>query len=339
MTIRFSLVRHVSIGAFRFALLSLLVVPFFILSCGNSSRNEDQEALDRAAAEFNRADELVRLSAYREVHYPDATPLPSGGFYLVEHHNPSGASIGSGQWIELSYTSFGVDGQLQGSSSRQQARLYGPVSDRTYYAPLITRTMKDLLGTSLYEVLHQAKVGDTLVIGIPSEEMREAHLWPVRPYVSSIVRIAPKRVIVDPEVYERERIEAFLAEPENAGLTPHGNIWREVLSPGSGAVIEGDMRLWVLYAGFFFDGYLFDTNDAGVALRHSLGSIRTQPISVRATEDIRFIAGFSNAFTDLRVGSRVRLLVPSSLAYGQKGRGKVRPFEPLIFEVQIVRND
>ncbi len=48
------------------------------------------------------------------------------------------------------------------------------------------------------------------------------------------------------------------------------------------------------------------------------------------------IKGWDEAFQELHVGDQARLEIPASLAYGDKGLGKVPPNEDLVYDVEIL---
>ena len=50
------------------------------------------------------------------------------------------------------------------------------------------------------------------------------------------------------------------------------------------------------------------------------------------------IAGFSTGLTKLRLGGKIRLYIPPSLAYGDNPRkgGVIKPGDILIFEVELL---
>jgi FKBP-type peptidyl-prolyl cis-trans isomerase len=48
------------------------------------------------------------------------------------------------------------------------------------------------------------------------------------------------------------------------------------------------------------------------------------------------IPGWNEAIKKMRKGSIATIIVPSSLAYGEQGRGKIPPYCPLKFEIQLL---
>jgi len=126
---------------------------------------------------------------------------------------------------------------------------------------------------------------------------------------------------------EKNRAEgdAFLAKnAERPGIevTPSG-LQYELLSEGTGERPGPGDTVVVHYEGFLIDGTVFDSS-------YEYGEPMTIPLDV-------VIAGWSEGLRMTREGSRVRLYIPSDLAYGEKGAGDViGPNEVIIFEVELL---
>ena len=48
------------------------------------------------------------------------------------------------------------------------------------------------------------------------------------------------------------------------------------------------------------------------------------------------IAGFKEGVAAMRVGDKAYLYIPSHLAYGEKGRGQIRPNTDLVFIIEMI---
>lgn len=96
----------------------------------------------------------------------------------------------------------------------------------------------------------------------------------------------------------------------------------EVLHTGTGAQPVADDWVRVHYRGAHSDGRVFDDTFRS-------GQPATLPLR-------QAIAGWQRALPAMTVGSRVRLVVPPELAYGEAGGGPVGPAETLVFEVELL---
>lgn len=100
-------------------------------------------------------------------------------------------------------------------------------------------------------------------------------------------------------------------------------LYLQDLAEGDGAVAESGKYIRVHYIGRLVDGRTFDS------------SVGKQPIGF--TLGIRdVIAGWDEGIQGMRVGGTRKLVIPSTLAYGKKGRGSIPPHATLVFEVALV---
>jgi len=96
----------------------------------------------------------------------------------------------------------------------------------------------------------------------------------------------------------------------------------EVLTKGIGAKPKPTDTVEVHYHGTLVDGTVFDSSVE-----------RGQPVQFQVTG---VIPGWIEALQLMSVGDKWKLYIPSSLAYGPRGQGKIPPNSLLIFEVQLI---
>jgi FKBP-type peptidyl-prolyl cis-trans isomerase FkpA len=102
-----------------------------------------------------------------------------------------------------------------------------------------------------------------------------------------------------------------------------------VENEGTGpTVLTGD-SLTVKYVGFFMDGVIFDNSlDFGDGT-YSYIHKDTDPKK-------RMISGWEDGVEVMRKGSKAVFLIPSEKAYGVNGYGRIPPYTPLLFQIEIV---
>jgi FKBP-type peptidyl-prolyl cis-trans isomerase len=119
--------------------------------------------------------------------------------------------------------------------------------------------------------------------------------------------------------------EAFLAANKakpGVTVTPSG-LQYEVIKMGTGPKPTPENTVKVHYTGTLIDGTEFDS-------------------SVKRNEPAQFqvsgvIAGWTEALQLMPVGSKFKLCIPESIAYGATGAGGViKPYSTLIFEVELL---
>jgi len=123
----------------------------------------------------------------------------------------------------------------------------------------------------------------------------------------------------------KEAGEAYLAENakrEEVTVTESGLQW-EVLVEAEGDKPTADDTVSVHYVGTLIDGSEFDSSIS-----------RGQPTSFPVKG---VIPGWTEGLQLMTVGSKYRFVIPSDLAYGQRGAGQsIGPGETLVFEVELL---
>jgi FKBP-type peptidyl-prolyl cis-trans isomerase FklB len=118
--------------------------------------------------------------------------------------------------------------------------------------------------------------------------------------------------------------DAFLAQYKNQKevLALPGGVLYKVLKQGTGKKpIESDM-VEVNYRGALINGTEFDASEAG------------RPANLKVSS---LIAGWKQALTAMPVGSQWQIVVPSQLAYGERGVGSdIGPNEVLVFDLALL---
>ena len=98
----------------------------------------------------------------------------------------------------------------------------------------------------------------------------------------------------------------------------------EVLAEGNGAEAVAGNTVTVHYTGALEDGTKFDSSlDRGQPFAFQLGAGMV-------------IKGWELGVLGMKVGEKRKLIIPSSLGYGQTGIGPIPPNATLVFEVELL---
>jgi len=138
---------------------------------------------------------------------------------------------------------------------------------------------------------------------------------------------ATKKAEVDKVKYKDyiEQNEAYLAKNKTkAGVTTTASgLQYEVIKMGTGPKPTAQNTVKVHYAGTLIDGTEFDSSIK-----------RNEPATFPVTG---VIPGWTEALQLMPVGSKFKLYLPASIAYGASGAGEViKPYSTLIFEVELL---
>lgn len=92
---------------------------------------------------------------------------------------------------------------------------------------------------------------------------------------------------------------------------------------GDGIIPGWGYPMQVHYKGYFLNGKVFDSSyNKGRPIKFKLGQM---------------IDGWNEALQFMPIGTKAKLLIPSHLAYGEKGfPGFVPPNTPIIFDIEIL---
>lgn len=128
---------------------------------------------------------------------------------------------------------------------------------------------------------------------------------------------------------EIKTVEKYLADKKiNAQKTPSG-AYVELVSPGSGPMADSGKNVTVNYTGTSWSGKKFDSN-VDTTFNH------VAPYSFVAGSG-RMIKGFDEAMFFMNKGAKVKVYIPSTLAYGANPNSpNIKPFEHLIFEIELL---
>ncbi len=146
---------------------------------------------------------------------------------------------------------------------------------------------------------------------------------------------------------QKEKNLAFMAEQEAKAVAQPSGIKILKLKEGNGVKPQIGSNVLVNYAGFLrATGDLFDTNIAEIAKENdAYDAARAAdpqygyiPYAWKYSPEEGLIAGFKEALLSMKVGDRVRVFIPSALAYGKEGfgNGVIPPDADLVFEIEIV---
>jgi FKBP-type peptidyl-prolyl cis-trans isomerase len=105
--------------------------------------------------------------------------------------------------------------------------------------------------------------------------------------------------------------------------TTESGLQYEILTEGTGAKPAAEDQVRVHYHGTLIDGKVFDSSvDRGEPVVFGVGQV---------------IPGWTEALQLMPVGSKWKIYLPSSIAYGERGAGgDIAPNSALIFEVELL---
>jgi FKBP-type peptidyl-prolyl cis-trans isomerase len=128
---------------------------------------------------------------------------------------------------------------------------------------------------------------------------------------------------------EIKRLGEFVAAQNLKAEKLENGVYLVVDKEGTGPKVDSGMYVKVKYTGRLKNGSIFDSN-----IDSSFG--HTEPFEfVAGTGQV--IAGWDVAIQKLKVGSKARVFIPSSMGYGMQSQGaKLPAYSDLIFDIEVL---
>lgn len=136
---------------------------------------------------------------------------------------------------------------------------------------------------------------------------------------------------------ERETLAAYVESNKIKATPDEDGLYIIVNKQGKGKKVEIGRDVAINYTGHLLDGKIFDTSIESVAKNNNIYDPQRQyaPLSYTVGR-MSLIRGWEKGVINQPEGSKLTLIVPSWLAYGQQGAGEIPPNSPLIFDLEIV---
>ena len=124
---------------------------------------------------------------------------------------------------------------------------------------------------------------------------------------------------------EADKIQQYVKDNNiKVAPTPEG-LYIVTTKKGTGPLPKEMDNLEVHYTGKLLDGTVFDSSiPRGEPFTFTLGAHQVIP-------------GWEMALSKMHVGEKATVLIPSSLAYGERGNYNIPPYSPLVFDVELIR--
>lgn len=135
---------------------------------------------------------------------------------------------------------------------------------------------------------------------------------------------------------------AFIADTKVTGAQTPSGLIHKITQKGSGVKPADGTSVNISYAGYFEDGTLFDSNFEEVAKAYGKYDANRAaqggyaPFPFEAGKKDGMIPGFLEALGLMTFGDKAIVIIPSKLAYGERGAGGVIPPNAnLVFEIEM----
>lgn len=120
---------------------------------------------------------------------------------------------------------------------------------------------------------------------------------------------------------ERGAIQAYASANSITATAHSSGLYYQVMNPGSGATPGANSKVFVTYVGKLLDGTQFDAG--------------TTPTTGGGWALSGLISGWQVGLPLIQKGGSIKLIIPSSMAYGCQGAGTIPSNSILYFEITL----
>ena len=316
---------------------SMLYFDVKLLSSETVEAKQKAEALK---AEKLKGEEPGKIQAYLTKNNVTAAPTASGIYFIAQ--NPgSGRGIAKAGFVKMNLTVSSIDGKKIFSTLDKNKPItfeYGQPFDTkgfdeaismmkkgskaTVVVPSIMgfgdKGKKDMTGADIISpyspVVYDIEILD---LKTKAENEKAIKIDEANAKKAAAIAMAQEPVLIQQYVKDNK----ITAKPNGSGLYYIEKV------KGKGAKAVAGKKVKVHYTGKLFNGKVFDSSvdkKPSVPYEFTLGKGEVIP-------------GWDEGISMMSAGGKATLIVPSKLAYGERGAGSDIPaFSPLVFDVELV---
>lgn len=326
-------------------LVSTFATAVIFTGCAKEVVETDSEASLRA------------FTAWVNAHHPDVKDTTGCGIYIIRDKAGDGPEVCDSSYIFQEYEIRALsDSSIVAYSGDSLAKQLGKYSRAAYYGPNIFLYNKTSTKAGLKDLLNGGSKIPTMRIGGERTAIIPADVSPTSADCIYRIKIVDqKKDIVQWQIDEIERyMKAH--NIEIGDTTGHKGLyyWRDKAREASRGVevidtlkFPSDTTIYINYVGRHLNGQAFDTNIADSAKVNGIYSEKStySPSSVTWSADSTaiklggssVIKGFSLTLWHMHPFESGRGLFISDYGYGNSGNESIGAYEPLIFEIDIVK--
>ncbi len=293
-----------------------VLILFMALSCDDNSDHLQKEK------------EMRLIKQYLEAKNITAEP-ESSGLYFIPVDEGTGIKPETGHWVITRYTAKTINDKIFDTTDEKVAKSNNIYSSSVMYGDR-RFSLESTRIAGVREGLMMMREGASATLIIPSHlGFGSVGTGNIPPYSSLIFDIELVRVITDPAAYEDKIIENYIAMYADSSHLEvnkmESGLYYIEISEGTGDEFpEEENNVSVYYRGTLTDGRVFDSNIGSSVFTFTIGAYQT-------------INGFEEGIKLMKKEGKSRLVIPSSIGYGEAGSGDNIPgFTPLVFDIKLI---
>jgi FKBP-type peptidyl-prolyl cis-trans isomerase FkpA len=208
----------------------------------------------------------------------------------------------------------------------------------------------------LMEVFPLLAVKDSALVKVPTDSVFKGHeearpaFFPKGSFLTFVLKIEKIQTLTDAITEKRAEAQKlkdaeaaaatkYIADNKINAVTTASGLRYMINQPSIKRKPAAGDTVLVNYTGRILNGKVFDSSVAAEAKSAGLEQPgrKYEPISVVVGQG-QVIPGWDEGLLLLNEGSKATLIIPSDLAYGEKGAGQdITPYSTLIFNMEVVK--
>ncbi len=259
--------------------------------------------------------------------------------YKVEKSNPDGGQVKEDDMIFAAFSIAYNDSVVMNNLTNKK------VKEPTF----LVSKRNNIFKGDLMDGLLLMRSGEEYTFAFPKDSMTKIQRFPegfegwvyYRVRIDSICSyndfLSQKQKETDSlRALEQTKIDEYLQKNSWDKAIVEG-VYVKVLNNGVGEKAKNGDEVKINYIGQLLDGKVFDTSLEDVAKENNLynNARKYEPLAFEVGAG-QMIRGFEIAARMMNKGTKLMVLIPSSLAYGERNMGAISPYSPLVFTMEMV---
>jgi FKBP-type peptidyl-prolyl cis-trans isomerase len=276
---------------------AISVILLTFSSCGNNMLADDVVA--------KLAENETAIQKYVTDNKLTVTKTNSGLQYVILAKNGAGIQANIGDEVSFHYQIRIIGGGLLDSSNRVKN------------TPLVFKYGVNRLISGIEEAISILKSGES---GLFLMNNNLAYGSQTDTNLPAYAALAANIQIVNIRNEDRQ-IEDYIATNKLKVTEKTSTGLRYIrTTEGTGAVVASGQNITLKYTGKFLTDKSFDAGELAAQVGGG-----------------RFIKGFEEGFSKMKIGEKATFIFPSVIGYGTAGSGSIAPYTPLIFDIEVVK--
>lgn len=281
--------------------------------------------------------------------YPGYKKSDNGLLYKIIKKGKSEVKPQVGDWLLIQTVVKTEKGTVLFDSRKEERPIYVPVEKVTYKGDFIEAFQLMSMGDSASFIVQSDSLVKHNQFALPDSlkknvkiyfEIRVDSLITKAKYDQQMAAFEKKKkeMLAKMQSAEKDSLAKYIKDNKVTAKPTKDGLYIIPIKKGAGKQITDGKSVRVNYKGWTLDGRMFDTSVEEAAKKFNIYNPKRpyEPFTVEVGKG-SVIKGWDLALSTLKVGDKVKLIIPSSLAYGEQMASEmIPPYSTLVFEIEVL---